>query len=210
MADPPADGPRLRLQLLAQYGIGEGRREQHAVSGDEPSGFGQPAMRRDEILRRDAVAVEKDAVIPAAGENGAVADFRGAKAAVPLPDVAERNPKTPAPAFHDGRGRGVRAVVRDHNLETAIGLARQSPQNRVERVLPIVRRDNDGDEIGHVGTTPVFVLHEARRCDSVRRGRAQQRGTMQKISAYILAFNEAEKVADAVSSVLWADEIIVT
>src|SRR5256884_7171847 len=32
---------------------------------------------------------------------------------------------------------------------------------------------------------------------------------MQKISAYLLAFNEAEKVADAVSSVRWADEIIV-
>src|SRR5262249_24308801 len=32
---------------------------------------------------------------------------------------------------------------------------------------------------------------------------------MQKISAYILAFNEAEKIGDAVSSVLWADEIIV-
>ena len=32
---------------------------------------------------------------------------------------------------------------------------------------------------------------------------------MQKISAYIIAYNEAEKIADAVSSVLWADEIIV-
>src|SRR6202008_4824296 len=32
---------------------------------------------------------------------------------------------------------------------------------------------------------------------------------MQKISAYTLPFNEAEKIADAVSSVLWADEIIV-
>jgi glycosyltransferase involved in cell wall biosynthesis len=32
---------------------------------------------------------------------------------------------------------------------------------------------------------------------------------MPKISAYILAFNEAEKIADAVSSVLWADEIVV-
>jgi glycosyltransferase involved in cell wall biosynthesis len=32
---------------------------------------------------------------------------------------------------------------------------------------------------------------------------------MQKISAYILAFNEAEKIADAVASVLWADEILV-
>jgi glycosyltransferase involved in cell wall biosynthesis len=32
---------------------------------------------------------------------------------------------------------------------------------------------------------------------------------MQKISAYIIAFNEAEKVKAAVESVLWADEIIV-
>jgi glycosyltransferase involved in cell wall biosynthesis len=32
---------------------------------------------------------------------------------------------------------------------------------------------------------------------------------MQKISAYILTFNEAEKIAAAVQSVLWADEIVV-
>jgi glycosyltransferase involved in cell wall biosynthesis len=38
---------------------------------------------------------------------------------------------------------------------------------------------------------------------------AQQREHMQNISAYILAYNEAEKIAGAVSSVLWADEIVV-
>ena len=32
---------------------------------------------------------------------------------------------------------------------------------------------------------------------------------MQKISAYILAFNEAEKIKAAVETVLWADEIVV-
>src|SRR5947209_11299383 len=32
---------------------------------------------------------------------------------------------------------------------------------------------------------------------------------MQKISTYILAYNEADKIAAAVSSVLWADEIVV-
>src|SRR5262245_14455886 len=32
---------------------------------------------------------------------------------------------------------------------------------------------------------------------------------MHKVSAYILAYNEAEKIADAVSSVLWADEVVV-
>jgi len=32
---------------------------------------------------------------------------------------------------------------------------------------------------------------------------------MEKISAYILAFNEAEKIADAISTLAWADEILV-
>ena len=32
---------------------------------------------------------------------------------------------------------------------------------------------------------------------------------MQKISAFILTFNEAEKIKTAVESVLWADEIVV-
>ena len=30
-----------------------------------------------------------------------------------------------------------------------------------------------------------------------------------RVSVYIIAFNEAEKIRDAVSSVLWADEIVV-
>jgi glycosyltransferase involved in cell wall biosynthesis len=33
--------------------------------------------------------------------------------------------------------------------------------------------------------------------------------SMQKISAYILTFNEAEKIKDAIETVLWADEIVV-
>ena len=32
---------------------------------------------------------------------------------------------------------------------------------------------------------------------------------MQKISAFILAYNEAEKIKAAVETVLWADEIVV-
>ena len=32
---------------------------------------------------------------------------------------------------------------------------------------------------------------------------------MPKISAYILTYNEAEKIEAAVSSVLWADEMVV-
>ena len=33
--------------------------------------------------------------------------------------------------------------------------------------------------------------------------------TMNRISAYIIAFNEAEKIESAIRSVLWADEVVV-
>ena len=32
---------------------------------------------------------------------------------------------------------------------------------------------------------------------------------MHRVSAYILTFNEAEKIADAIKSVSWADEVLV-
>ncbi len=32
---------------------------------------------------------------------------------------------------------------------------------------------------------------------------------MKKISVYIIAYNEADKICDAINSVLWADEIVV-
>ena len=32
---------------------------------------------------------------------------------------------------------------------------------------------------------------------------------MEKISAYIIAYNESEKIRAAINSVLWADEIVV-
>ena len=32
---------------------------------------------------------------------------------------------------------------------------------------------------------------------------------MNKISVYIIAYNEADKIRDAIHSVLWADEIVV-
>jgi glycosyltransferase involved in cell wall biosynthesis len=41
------------------------------------------------------------------------------------------------------------------------------------------------------------------------RGNPPDDPLMHKVSAYILAYNEAEKIADAVSSVLWADEVVV-
>ena len=39
--------------------------------------------------------------------------------------------------------------------------------------------------------------------------RAPERSSLPRISAYIIAFNEAEKIGAAVETVLWADEIVV-
>jgi len=54
------------------------------------------------------------------------------------------------------------------------------------------------------------------RSGSIRAGRMEHNNGlsiptsyMPKISAYIIAYNEAEKIADAIRSVAWADEVIV-
>src|SRR5713226_5490517 len=155
-------------------------------------------MRRDEIGTRNAIAVEEDAVVAAAAEDRAVADFGRPKASIDLPNVAERNTEPRLPAFHQARGRGTRAIIRDDDLEAAVALARQRRQRCIERILAIVGRDDDGDEVRHLGTAPVFhpacVLQLLPRCDSLRHGQALYRGNMQKVSAYILAYNEAEKI----------------
>src|SRR5262249_7649295 len=88
---PAGCAPDFTLQVVAQHGRGESRGEQHAVSGDEPSAFGELAMRRDEVARYDAIAVEEDAVVAAADQDGTIADLCGAKAAIGVPHVVERN-----------------------------------------------------------------------------------------------------------------------
>src|ERR1700755_2844589 len=46
-------------------------------------------------------------------------------------------------------------------------------------------------------------------CPPFHEPRPSTRTSMPKISAYILSYNEAEKIEAAVSSVLWADEVVV-
>ena len=80
-------------------------------------------MCRNEVGRREAVAVEKNAIVALAGEQGAVADFGRAKPAILLPDVAERNAEPRSPPLHQIRGPGTGPVIRDHDLEAAVALA---------------------------------------------------------------------------------------
>src|SRR5512137_327429 len=47
------------------------------------------------------------------------------------------------------------------------------------------------------------------RLELAHEGFGKKIDPMNKISAYIIAFNEAEKIEQAVGSVLWADEVVV-
>ena len=56
------------------------------------------------------------------------------------------------------------------------------------------------------------LTHSRRQCYLGARSlspRHDGHPTMQKLSAYILTYNEAAKIEAAVASVLWADEVVV-
>ena len=116
-------------------------------------------MGGDEIGSRDAITVQKDAIIASAGGDCAVADLGGAKAAVDLPDVIERSGELRLPASHHCRRLRSRPIVRDHDLEAAVALAGQCRQHRFECILAIVGRNDDRDQVRHLGAAP--VLHSA-------------------------------------------------
>ena len=82
-------------------------------------------MCGNEIVTRDAVAVQEDEVGADAGADGAVADFRKPKAAILVPYVLDRDVAALGPVAHHARGCWCRAVIGHHDLEVAVGLARQ-------------------------------------------------------------------------------------
>ena len=141
----------LELDRFVENLACELAREQHAVAGHEPGALGQPAVSGDEVCTRDAIAVQEYAIGAAARQDAAVADLAGAKSAVLMPDVAKRRREMRGLRLDECARRRPGAVVGDHDFEMTVALARQRTQNRAERVLPIVGRDDDGDEFGHQG-----------------------------------------------------------
>ena len=80
-------------------------------------------MGGDEIVARNAVAVEEDAIIPGRREDGAIADFGKAKAVVGLPDMAQPAVEARRPVFDQVLGRFGGPVIGDQHLEIRIALA---------------------------------------------------------------------------------------
>jgi hypothetical protein len=82
-------------------------------------------------------------------QHRAIADLSGTEAAMLVVHVRERETEIRLPALHQPRRRRPRAVVGHDHLKIAIGLARQPPQDRVERIFAVVGGDNHGDQIAH-------------------------------------------------------------
>ena len=139
----------LGFELPGEHVLGQGFRQQRAIAGDEPAGLGKPSVDADEIRPRQAVAVEKYDVIAVGYADRAIADFAGAKAAMLVPDMGERNAEPGLPLLDQRRGGRRRAVVGHEDLEVAILLARQRAKHGIERVFAIVRGDDDGDQPAH-------------------------------------------------------------
>ena len=138
------------MQPLAQHGSGQCRREEHAVAGNEPTRFCQLAMDCNKVHRCKAIAVEKDTIVAAGSEPGPVAALGGTKPALRLPHMAERHAEPGPPTLYQRGGRGAGTVVRDHDFEASVILTRQCRQRRIERILAIICREDDGDEIRQV------------------------------------------------------------
>ena len=106
-------------------------------------------MHGDEVRPHDAIAIEKDAIVAMRGQDRAIADFGGTEAAVLMPDMRQWMSELGFPGLHQFGGLRAGTVVRDHHLEIPVGLPRQAPQHRRQRILAPVGGHDDGDQTDH-------------------------------------------------------------
>ena len=142
-SDQIAEPPSAEVGAVAQRPLGQLLRHQRAIASDEPARLGEPPMRGDEVRSCDAIAVQKDAIGSPRRHDRPVARPRGAKAAILLKDMGQRERRAGGP-IGDQRG-GVRAgaVIGDHDVEIPVALARKRAQHRIERGHPIIGRHDD-------------------------------------------------------------------
>ena len=106
-------------------------------------------MRGDEPRPRNAVAVKEHAIVTRADADGAVADFCKTETAVGMPRVLDRNFCIARKRRDDAAGGFIRAVIGNDNFKIAVGLRFKPAQSRRQRIGPVVRRDDDRDQICH-------------------------------------------------------------
>jgi 2-polyprenyl-3-methyl-5-hydroxy-6-metoxy-1,4-benzoquinol methylase len=140
---PADERPALDRQLLGEHATRQLAAELEPLAGDEPAGHGRAPQRLHETAPRDRVAVDEDEEVAARVARTEIPNARQPVAVVLLPRVRQPSTETGAPRLDDCRRRRSRAVVADDDVEVGIGLVRETAQNGLERLRPLVRRDED-------------------------------------------------------------------
>jgi hypothetical protein len=155
---------RWQRELLVDHRARQRFVEQDPAARDDRALAGELAVPRDEVMLRNAVAVEKDQVVAACFRNALVADFGQAKAVVRMPDMLDAH-RTRLRAALDRFARWVaRTVVGDDDFVVRIGLCRAAGQYAFERIGPVVGADDHGDQ--HVAPAVHGLLAPCRASSS--------------------------------------------
>src|SRR6185437_3489636 len=146
---PSRRSPQLRRKPLVQYLGRQFPREQNPVSGNERARFSEPAMHCNKAGAHNAVAVQKNAVYTSRGKDCTIADFRRAEATISVPGMLEAAPGFALPIIDQLCRAGTRTIVGHDDLKIGVTLPCKRPQDRIKRIFAVVRRDDDGDQLGH-------------------------------------------------------------
>src|ERR1043165_9262544 len=111
--------------MMCENVFAQSLREQDAVSADKVTGLGKAPMRRDKALPREAIAVEEDQIAPSTRRDRPIADLGEAESAIFLPHVLERDAELGQPGADHVAGLRSRSVIRHHDFEIPVGLARE-------------------------------------------------------------------------------------
>src|SRR5580658_9329783 len=114
-------------------------------------------MHGHEIRPGDAIAVDKNADRSGTAKNRPVADLREPKATILVPNMDQPLAQSRHPGLNELPRRRTRAVVSHDHFEVSILLTCQRSQHRVERILAIEGRNDDGNKLSHFpGFFPTF------------------------------------------------------
>src|SRR6185436_12052005 len=151
-------------------------------------------MRADEIRTHNAIAVEENTVAAARRKNRAVADLRRTEALVGVPDMFKAVRKLRFPGIDQLRGRRSRAIISHDDLEIPVALDRKRPQHRIERILAVECRNDDGNQFGHrhpLLTALAEVAHADKLLGSVHASML----TCRRLQSLLRASNYAKNIS---------------
>jgi hypothetical protein len=134
--------PPLERRCRRQHGACESFTQLEPRAGEKPARKKGATHGTDEVFPGDAVTVDKDEMAPTGVRRAKVPHAGQTEAVVILPSMDEPVPETVLPTVDDRLGGRGRPVIRDHNVERIVGLVCETSKDGIERLWPLVRRDD--------------------------------------------------------------------